>query len=133
MGGYNRALVEKLLPAVWDGHAAYGLKNDQAADADMPKGQTDPKTANTLFAHLADIKAAWRWVERGNIPIEEARALLLRFGLDLTQEEAAGPLGTHQRQVSRLIERGVGRVTAYLNGVTYVDGYDNDNTEEVAA
>ena len=133
MGGYNRALVEKLLPCVWDGEAAYGLKNEQKPDDDMPKVASNPKTANTLYAHLADIKTAWKWVEKGGIPIEEARALLLRFGLDLTQDEAAGYLDTHQRQVSRLIERGVGRVTAHLNGVPYVDGYDNDDTEEIAA
>ncbi|ANT41051.1 sigma factor [Streptomyces phage Nanodon] len=130
---YNRALVEHLLPAVWDAESAYGIKNPTQADADMPKGHKNPKTGGMIFAHLADIRSAWKWAEAGGIPIEEAQALLLRFGLDLTQEEAAGPLGTHQRQVSRLIERGVGRLTAHLNGVEYVDGYDNDNTEEVAA
>ncbi|ATE85150.1 DNA binding protein [Streptomyces phage Goby] len=133
MGGYNRALVEKLLPCVWDGEAAYGLKNEQAPDADMPKVKANPKLANTLYAHLADIKTAWKWVERDGIPLEEAQTLLMRYGLDWTLEETAALFGVHKSTIQRRAERGVGRITAFLNGVEYVDGYDNDDIEEIAA
>ncbi|QDK03215.1 DNA binding protein [Streptomyces phage TuanPN] len=130
---YNRALVEKLLPTVWDDEASYGLKNEQAPDADMPKTASNPKTANTLYAHLADIRWAWKWAAKGGLPIEEAQTLLLRFGLDWTQEEIGDQLGVTHRAIGKRIERGVGKVTAHLNGVPYVDGYDNNDTEEIAA
>ncbi|WJN62901.1 DNA binding protein [Streptomyces phage phiScoe23] len=130
---YNRALVEHLLPAAWDGEAVYGIKNPMQADADMPKGFSNPKTGGMIFAHLADINTARNWMEGGGLPLEEAQTLLLRYGLDWTLEEIGEHLGVHKSTIQRRAERGVGKVTAYLNGVPYVDGYDNDNTEEVAA
>ncbi|MFE6098996.1 hypothetical protein ACFVQ4_03435 [Streptomyces laurentii] len=59
MTAYDRRLVEHLLPAVWDMEAAYGIRSPTAPDADMPTGSIDPRTASTLFAHLADIRRAW--------------------------------------------------------------------------
>ncbi|AGM12068.1 DNA binding protein [Streptomyces phage Godpower] len=130
---YNRALVEKLLPCVWDGEAAYGLKNEQAPDADMPKTASNPKTANTLYAHLADIHTAWKWAVNDGVTLDEARAVLMRYGLDYTFEEIAGHFGVNKSTIQRRAERGVGKMTAHLNGVPYVDGYDNDDIEEIAA
>ncbi|QYW07892.1 helix-turn-helix DNA binding domain protein [Streptomyces phage RedBear] len=133
MGGYNRALVEKLLPAVWDGEAAYGMKNETQPDPDMPKVKANPKLANTLYAYLADIKTAWDWAWRGGLSVDEVRAVFMRYGLDWTLEFIAHEELCNKSTTQRRCERGVGKITAYLNGVEYVDGYDNDNTEEIAA
>ncbi|AWY07612.1 DNA binding protein [Streptomyces phage Yosif] len=132
-GGYNRALVERLLPAVFDPDSAYGMKNETRADADMPKGHVDKKKGSPFLAHLADMHTAWKWARRGGLPLDEQKAILLRYGLDWTQEDIAVAIDTHQRRVSRLCERGVGRIAAHLNGVKYVDGYDEELTEEEAA
>ncbi|MFF7021373.1 hypothetical protein ACFY97_10195 [Streptomyces klenkii] len=121
MSGYERRLVEHLLPAVWDAGAAYGIRNAQAPDADMPKGSVDPRTANTLFAHLADIRQAWVTCDlsRG-----ERRALFLRYALDWPDELIAARDAVTDRAVRYRLERGVGKIAAHLNGQPYVDGYE---------
>ena len=121
MSGYNRALVEHILPAVWDPEAAYGIKQENTPDADMPKAKANPKTANTLYAHIADIKQAWKRAELTTI---ERQSLLLRYGLDYGYEEIADVRGVRKQSAQEATERAVGKVTAWLNGVKYVDGYD---------
>ncbi|MEU3045836.1 hypothetical protein ABZ705_04745 [Streptomyces sp. NPDC006984] len=121
MSGYERALVEHLLPAVWDDGAAYGIRSPTAPDADMPKGTVDPKTASTLFAHLADIRQGWATCD---LSLEERRALFLRYALDWPDDLIAARDGVTGRAVRYRIERGVGKIAARLNGTTYVDGYE---------
>lgn len=131
-GGYNRALVERLLPAVFDGAAAYGMKNDQSPDQDMPKVKSNPKHANTLYAHLADIHTAWQWVMKGGISKDEARALVMRYQGDWTYDLMAYIEGVNKSTCQRRCERGVGKIAAFLNGEQYVDGYDAEIEEEAA-
>ncbi|AYN39638.1 hypothetical protein D9753_12690 [Streptomyces dangxiongensis] len=119
---YDRALVEHLLPAVWDDEAAYGIRNPTAPDADMPKGSVDPKTATLLFAHLADIRRGW---VTAPLTLEERQALVLRYGVDLPDTEAGTLQGVTDRAVRYRLERGVGKIAAHLNGREYVDGYDS--------
>ena len=129
-GGYNRLLVEQLLPAVWDSEYAYGMRNPTAPDPTMPKGTVDKKAGSTLFAHLADIRTAWRLAD---IPHEERQALLMRFGLDLTIQEAGRVLDVRHQRISERADAGVGRLTCWLNAVAYVDSYDGDLDAEPAA
>lgn len=110
---YTRDLVEHLLPAVWDPTFAYGMADPSAPDPDMPRTKADPKIGGTLFAHLADIKIAW---QRTLLPRSEEVAVLLRFGLDWTDAEIAELDGVSSRAVRYRVERGVGRLVAYLNG-----------------
>ncbi|MFD9477969.1 hypothetical protein [Streptomyces nojiriensis] len=121
MSGYDRRLVEHLLPAVWDIETAYGIRNPQAPDADMPKGATDPKAASTLFAHLADIRRGWA---AAPLSFGERQALVLRYGADLPDDEAGVLQGVTDRAVRYRLERGVGKLAAWLNGADYVDSYD---------
>ncbi|AXQ61103.1 DNA binding protein [Streptomyces phage Hank144] len=118
---YNRALVEHILPTVWDAEAAYGLKQENSPDADMPKVKANPKQANTLYAHIADIKRAWRLTD---LSLVERQALFLRFAFDEHDDVIAAFQGVTDRAVRYRIERGVGKVTAWLNGDKYIDGYD---------
>ncbi|MEU9126552.1 hypothetical protein AB0D08_00290 [Kitasatospora sp. NPDC048540] len=120
--GYNRALVEHLLPAVWDQGAAYGLKNETRPDADMPKGFVDKKKGSPLMAHLSDIRQAWKTAP---LTVLERQSLLLRYGLDWTFEEIGKARGVRKQSAQESTERGVGKMAAQLNGVPYVDGYDN--------
>ncbi|WP_236246440.1 hypothetical protein [Streptomyces sp. CC210A] len=121
MSRYERTLVEHLLPAVWDIGAAYGIRSPTAPDADMPKGTVDPRTAGTLFAHLADIRQAWGTCD---LSLGERRALFLRYALDWPDELIAARDAITDRAVRYRLERGVGKLAAHLNGRAYVDGYD---------
>ncbi|MFF4646755.1 hypothetical protein [Streptomyces sp. NPDC001389] len=121
MSGYNRPLVEHLLPAVWDAEAAYGIRHLQAPDSDMPKGTIDKRAAGTLFAHLADIRYAW---VTAPLSLGKRQALVLRYGADLHDDEAGSLQGVTGRAARYRCDRGVGKLTAHLNGVEYVDGYE---------
>jgi len=122
VSGYDRRLVEHLLPAVWDRETAYGIRNPTAPDADMPKGTVDKKTAGVLFAHLADIRRGWATAP---LSLGERQALLLRYGADLPDEEAGTLQGVTGRAARYRCERGVGKIAAHLNGHEYIDGYDS--------
>jgi hypothetical protein len=123
---YDRALVEHILPAVWDSEAAYGMKAEQVPDADMPHGHKDPKKGSPLFAHIADIKQAWK---RTDLTVIERQSLVLRYGLDYSYEEIGGLRGVQKSGAQRATERAVGKVTAWLNGDQYIDGYDQLEAE----
>ncbi|MER8116247.1 hypothetical protein [Streptomyces sp. NPDC094031] len=121
MSGYDRRLVAHLLPAVWDVEAAYGIRNPTAPDADMPRGTVDKKSAGTLFAHLADIRRGWATAP---LSLVERRALFMRFALDWDDRRMAAREAVTDRAVRYRLERGVGKLAAHLNGLDYVDGYD---------
>lgn len=124
MTSYDRRLVEHLLPAVWDAEAAYGIRSPTAPDADMPRGTVDKRTSDTLFAHLADIRRAWAGCP---LDLGERRALFLRHSLDWPDKLIAARDGVTDRAVRYRLERGVGKLAAWLNGRPYVDGYDSLN------
>jgi DNA-directed RNA polymerase specialized sigma24 family protein len=112
-GDYSRELVEQLLPAVWDSSLAFGMTNPQAPDPDMPRATIDVSHGCTLYAHLADIRSAWK---HASLSLDERRALLLRYGMGWKEREIGAQLGSPQRTVSDWITRGVGRMRDYLNG-----------------
>jgi DNA-directed RNA polymerase specialized sigma24 family protein len=118
VSGYQRELIERLIPTLWDETYAYGMSNPNQADADMPKVKTAKNETCTLFAHLADIKAAW---QRAELRDEERAVLLLQYGLDWSQDEIALHQGVTQQAVSYRAKRGVGLLMAWLNGSDYTD------------
>lgn len=124
---YNRAVVEKMLPVVWDQDAAYGMKNEQKPDPDMPKGHVDKKKGSDFLVHIADVRLA---VEKGPLSFEEKQALFMRYFLDCTQEVIANFQAVTQQAVSYRCERGVGKLAAHLNGDKYIDGYDQLEDEQ---
>ncbi|MFF8845470.1 hypothetical protein ACF08N_22550 [Streptomyces sp. NPDC015127] len=126
-GGYDRATVERTLPAVFDPDSAYGMKNELAPDADMPKGHVDKKKGSNFPAHLADVRRAW---EVGPLSLVEKQALFLHYALDEHDEKIAAFQGVTDRAVRYRIERGVGKLAAHLNGDKYIDGYDQLEDEQ---
>lgn len=128
---YDRELVERLLPAVWDEDFSWGMRDPYTPDPDMPRRVVGKKKDGPLFAMLADIKVGWR---TANLSRDERAALVLRFGFDMTQELIAHYEGCNQSTALRRIERGIGKLTAHLNGEPYIDGYDAIvEDDEVAA
>ena len=125
--GYNRAIIEKMLPAVWDSQAAYGMKNDTKPDPDMPKGHVDKKKGSSLLVHIADVRQAWG---RTDLTLIERQSLVMRYGLDYSFEEIGEARGVRKQSAQESSERAVGKMTAWLNGEKYVDGYDNLDIKE---
>jgi DNA-directed RNA polymerase specialized sigma24 family protein len=113
MTDYDRPLVERLLPAVWDGATAYGMNNPTAPDPDMPRAQADPAHAGTLYAHLADIRIGWT---KAPLKDTERKALVLRYGLDMTEREIADRQGVTRQAVNHRLVAGIGRIVHTLNG-----------------
>jgi hypothetical protein len=113
MSTYDRRLVEHLLPAVWDSEYAYGMENPTAPDPDMPRAVSDPAHGNTLYAHIADIRSGW---DRAPLRPVERRALLMRYGLDWTEQQIGRHEGVTRETMRYHTERGVGRIVDQLNG-----------------
>lgn len=108
---YDRALVEHLLPTLWDPDAVFGVPVPSAPPADMPRGSVNKKEGNTLWAHLADIRTGWDQTE---LSIKERRALILRYGMDWTEIEIAKNQHTSQPRISVRLYTGVGKIVAHL-------------------
>ena len=123
---YTRETVEFLVPTIWDDSlTAWGMRRPYAPDQDMPKQKANPKTAGTIMAESADIKRAW---DRAPLTMPERRAVFLVTGQGLTYDEAGHVLnGISKQSVQEACERGIGRLTAWLNGDTYVPGYGLDD------
>lgn len=118
---YNRELVEFLLPAVWDPDAHLGMIQPFAPPADMPRGSTNKATGNTLYAHLVDIRDAWR---RTDLTTKERQTILLRFGVDLTEKEVGAMQGVSQQAISVRLFTGIGKIVAQLNGDEFSEELD---------
>ncbi len=116
---YTRELVEQLLPAVWDElFALGGLDNPRQPDPDMPRVASNPKTGNTIYAMLADIRTAWRMTPL--VP-RERQALYLSVHEDLSKTEVGAVMGMSRQAATEYIDSGIGRIAAYLNGDEYGD------------
>lgn len=109
---YDRELVKSLLPAVWDTQFVWGMRVENAPDKDMPRSQSNKATGNTLAAHIVDIKRAW---DGAILTKRERQCLLLTYGVDWGQKEAAAELGISQPAVSQFLLSGVGKLVAFLN------------------
>ncbi|MFD7259291.1 hypothetical protein [Streptomyces sp. NPDC059874] len=125
---YARATVERTLTAVFDPDAAYGMKNEVAPDADMPKGQVDKKKSGNFLVHLADVRRGW---DTADLTLDERRAALMRYAYDWTYEEIGALLSANKSTIQRRAEKCVGKLTAHLNGDKYIDGYDQLDDEPV--
>lgn len=121
-GIYTRDMIQALLPAVWDDSYCYGAPAaPNAPPPDMPKGYANKAQANTLYAALADIKAAWK---KAPLTMRERRCLLLRFGFDYEYQDIGAIEGVTKQGAQTATERGVGRLMFWLNGADPYEGLD---------
>lgn len=119
---YTRGEVELLLPTVWDPDSIWGAPTEGAPEPGMPKGKSkDPRRTNAFWDHMLDVQIAW---QRAPLTTAERRALLLRYGADMTQEQIARVLGRAKSTINENLYRGVGRIVAYLNGEEWKETLD---------
>lgn len=124
---YTRELVEALLPAVWDEEYAYGMRQENAPDPDMPRSSSNKSTGNTLAAHIADIRRAW---ELTDLLDAERRTLLLSHGFDWSSVEISFNQELTKRAIDKRLYSGVGKIVAFLNGDLALRAeLDNDEEE----
>lgn len=119
---YTRETTELLLPLVWDSDASWGIQRDDTPDPDMPKGYVNPAHSNTLSAYLVDIESGWR---RAPLTHKERRAVLLRFGVDMEQNEIARHESNSKSTISTRLFTAVGKIAANMNGTIFTE----DETE----
>ncbi|MFE0964030.1 MULTISPECIES: hypothetical protein [Streptomyces] len=119
---YQRAHVEHVLPYLFDDEAAYGIKAEVYVEDGMPKGYSDPSKGNSVYASLADVRLAW---EQAELTLAERQAVFMRYVLDDELKVIADLQDVKASTAMRRHERGVGKLTAWLNGEKYVDGYDS--------
>lgn len=116
---YTEAMVEHLLPSVWDRTYAWGMQNPEAPDPDMPKAKYKaPTEATSFWTHLIDVRMAW---ERAPLTMYERRAILLRYALDWEQDEIARNQNVSQSTISRRVSKGVDLLTRWLNADVETD------------
>lgn len=120
---YTRSAVEAALPTIWSDDACrWGIARDYEPDDDMPPPPpSDPSHSHTLWAVIGDVRSAW---SNTDLTLKERRAVFLRYALGWTEQDIAAHEGVHQTTAMRRFEAAVGKLTAYLNGERYVDGYD---------
>ncbi|HEX2905054.1 MAG TPA: hypothetical protein VHO01_16490 [Jatrophihabitans sp.] len=116
--GYDRPLVETLVPTIWDDGYVWGMVDEFKPDPSMPKGTSIKKWGNTLWAHLVDIKRAWAGAP---LTYDDACAVFLVGGMGMTHTSAAFYLRTSRSTVTRRYERGIGVMVAWLNGGEYTE------------
>ena len=109
---YDRRLVELLLASMWNCAPGYGMVRENELDPQMPRSKSNPAHGNTVWAMLADIQKAW---DKTPLTHDERCALVLRFGLDWTEDEIGANQGVDQSTASRRIKSGVNRVVNWLN------------------
>ena len=119
-------MIQALLPAVWDDSYCYGAPPPpNAPPADMPKGWSNKATGNTLYAALADIKAAWA---HAPLTQRERRCLLLRYGFDLEYADIGFHESLSKQGAQQATERAVGRLVFWLNGSDPYEELDYEAT-----
>ena len=115
---YDRRTVEALLPTLWDEASVWGIRREEVPDPQMPKSKANPAHGNVLAAMMADVSRAW---DRCDVPNKERRVLVLHYGMGWTHAQAGFNQGVPHSTALRRAERGVGRITAWLNGDNYDD------------
>ncbi|WNV90342.1 sigma factor-like helix-turn-helix DNA-binding protein [Umezawaea sp. Da 62-37] len=110
---YTPEQVERLLPTIWGGTWAWGQQNPQIPDPDMPRATSVASHSGTYWAHLADIRAAWR---ETFLTRELRVALFLSHACGWTQEEIAEHEAVSQRAISKRLARALELLTNHLNG-----------------
>lgn len=110
---YSPALIEALLPSVWNLSDLTSATSEGMPDPDMPRASSDPSHAGTHMAHYADIRHAWA---HAPVTPQGRRVLLLRYGLEYSRAEVAEVLGIGEARVGKLINRAIEKIATHLNG-----------------
>lgn len=110
---YTPALIESLLPVLWDESLVAGIQGESGPAPDMPKAKTNPAHSGTHMAHVVDIRNAW---SRTLLAEQHRIVLFLTYGCGWTQTEIAEDIGASQSTVSRYINGAIALIAHELNG-----------------
>lgn len=123
MSSYERELVEKLTPTIFDRHYAWGMVDELRPDPQMPKSKAQKNQGNTLWAHLADIRSAWAGAA---LTFKERRAVVMHYGLGWDHRHVAEHEGTSRQAVTERLAVAIGKLCDFLNGTdNYADELDD--------
>ena len=114
---YLELSPEDIVTALDAGNAHY------AASLDAPLASADPDDPQALIETISDTDAGYGLVETAasvsvamtRLPYLERRALQMRLGEDLRQQDIAAMLGCSQMQVSRLLRRASARLRGLMD------------------
>lgn len=87
----------------------------------MAKAWTNKAHGNTHWAYIADIKTAWA---EADLSPPQRRTIFMRFALGQTEEVIGAYEGVTKQSISERLFRGVGKMTAHLNGEVFSETLD---------
>lgn len=109
---YDVDLVVRLLQVAFSDERFASVElSDIRIDPDMPRAATNPAKGGTQWAMCADVQRAFNVCS-----LAEARAVWAKHVLGLTNAKAGRVLGLNPDTVREMAERGVDRMTRWLNG-----------------
>lgn len=110
---YTPALIESLLPVLWNEALVAGIQTDTGPAPDMPKSKSNPAHSGTHMAHVVDIRNAWA---NALLSTDMGRALFLVYGCGWTQGEVGEIHGVTRQAVSYRINSAIAMIALHLNG-----------------
>ena len=111
---YDRALIERTLPCLWDSVlAAHGVPSPEAPDPDMPRGYKNPAHSGDQWVHVADVRRAWGRAELSKV---QRQRVLMRYGLDWTLVDIAEYYDVGHPRVDKSINDAITKIAVELNG-----------------
>lgn len=108
---YEFALIDELLPTLWDSDA---IHNPPQVETGMPHGHRDPAEGPAWPAMVADIEMAWR---RADLTPTERGVVSLRYGSGLTVTQVAEASDMSKETVIKHLRNAKYRVAQALHGV----------------
>lgn len=121
---YSERQIAELIPTIWSMEAKLN-PSIKPQDPEMPKGPSaDPSHSGDHMVHCADIDRAWRLAP---LTLKQKQVLLLRYGMNWTQQEVAEHFDTSHQAVSAHEARGIKNIKTFLNGTEEREDYEKTN------
>lgn len=108
---YEGALIEQLLPAIWDEDFLF---DPPQQDDREKRGRQDPAEGNNWPALIADIHRAWKGAD---LTIDQRAFLMMRFGEGRTIDHCAKVMQVSKETVLKQVKQGVSAIARELHGV----------------
>lgn len=110
---YTERQIAELLPTLWSMEAKLN-PNTKPNDPEMPKGpKPDPSHSGDHMTHCADISRAW---DRAYMTLRQKQVLLLRYGMNWTQQEVGDHFDITHQMASKHEAAGIENIKRFLNG-----------------
>ena len=107
---YDAALLEELLPTVFDDNAA----GNPPQREEGTRSNSDPAEGGTWIVMVADMQRAWKLAE---LSVEERSLVAMRYGEGLILEECANALSMTKETALKRLRRAKNELARTLHGV----------------